>query len=76
VDSGRVDWVEEKVAAGSEPTEEAVELPVGTDMSQVEKAMIRKTLEHVGGNRKKAAKLLGIGERTLYRKIQMYGLNN
>lgn len=76
VDSGHVDWVEEKVEAGGEPTEEAVELPVGTDMSQVEKAMIRKTLEHVGGNRKKAAKLLGIGERTLYRKIQMYGLNN
>jgi two-component system response regulator HydG len=28
----------------------------------------------VGGNRRKAATLLGIGERTLYRKIGEYGL--
>jgi DNA-binding NtrC family response regulator len=76
VDSQPVDWVEEKGAPQERPLEETVEFPVGTDMSLVEKDMIRKTLEHVGGNRKKAAKLLGIGERTLYRKIQMYGLNN
>ena len=31
-------------------------------------------LELVGGNRQKAAKVLGIGERTLYRKIREYGL--
>jgi DNA-binding NtrC family response regulator len=76
VDSRQVDWVEERGAAGEEEAGETVEFPVGTDMSQVEKDMIRKTLEHVGGNRKKAAQILGIGERTLYRKIQMYGLNN
>jgi len=52
-----------------------VEFTVGTDMAQVERDMIKKTLDHVDGNRKKAAQILGIGERTLYRKIQMYGLN-
>lgn len=76
VDSQRVDWMEERGEGGEGPVGETVEFPVGSDMSQVEKDMIRKTLEHVGGNRKKAAKILGIGERTLYRKIQMYGLNN
>jgi two-component system, NtrC family, response regulator HydG len=28
----------------------------------------------MGGNREKAAKVLGIGERTLYRKLKEYGL--
>ncbi len=75
VDTGDVDWVEEGGEAKGKPDRETVEFPVGTDLSQVERDMIRTTLEHVNGNRKKAAKILGIGERTLYRKIQMYGLN-
>jgi DNA-binding NtrC family response regulator len=69
------DWVEEKTESGEDEDREMVVFPVGTDMARVEREMIRKTLQHVGGNRKKAAQLLGIGERTLYRKIQMYGLN-
>ena len=39
-----------------------------------EKNLIVKTLEEVKGNRKKAAALLDIGERTLYRKLTKYGL--
>ena len=76
VDSQHADWAEEGNEVEERPGAKTVEFPVGTDMTRVEKDMIRKTLEHVGGNRKKAAKILGIGERTLYRKIQMYGLNN
>ena len=37
-------------------------------------ASIRKALALCEGNREKAAKMLGIGERTLYRKIKQYGL--
>jgi two-component system response regulator HydG len=40
----------------------------------MERDLICSTLEFVGGNRRKAAQSLGIGERTLYRKIQEYGL--
>ena len=36
----------------------------------VERYYIKKTLELTGGNREEAAKLLGIGERTLYRVIR------
>ena len=36
---------------------------------EVEEDMIRKALEKHGGNRKKAARELGISERTLYRKL-------
>ena len=75
VHSRHVDLVDEGGQAQQEPAGETVQFPVGTDMSRVERDMIRKTLQHTGGNRKKAARLLGIGERTLYRKIQAYGLN-
>jgi DNA-binding NtrC family response regulator len=46
----------------------------GTPLEQLEKRAIRETLSLAGGNREKAAKLLGIGERTLYRKLKDYGL--
>jgi transcriptional regulator GlxA family with amidase domain len=41
----------------------------GTPLEQIEKRAIRETLRLTNGNREHAAKLLGIGERTLYRKI-------
>ena len=39
----------------------------------MEEELIKKTLASVGGNRREAAKQLGIGERTLYRKLKKYG---
>ena len=44
------------------------------DAGLVEKRAIRETLRLTAGNREQAAKLLGIGERTLYRKLKEYGL--
>ncbi|MHC5033995.1 MAG: sigma-54-dependent transcriptional regulator [Planctomycetota bacterium] len=46
----------------------------GQPLDEVERRHIVRTLELVDGNREKAAELLGIGERTLYRKIEKYGL--
>ncbi|MGD2174503.1 MAG: sigma-54 dependent transcriptional regulator [Candidatus Brocadiaceae bacterium] len=46
----------------------------GQPLEEVEKLHIVRTLELVDGNRERAAELLGIGERTLYRKIQKYDL--
>lgn len=46
----------------------------GTPLEQIEKRAIRETLRLTAGNREHAAKLLGIGERTLYRKLKEYGL--
>jgi two-component system response regulator FlrC len=43
-------------------------------LAESERATIARALEAVSGNRRKAAKLLGIGERTLYDKIKRYGL--
>jgi DNA-binding NtrC family response regulator len=46
----------------------------GMTMDEVEREAIALALQEVGGNRRKAAEQLGIGERTLYRKIKRYGL--
>jgi len=47
----------------------------GMSMDDLEENAIRAVLEEFGGNRRKAAERLGIGERTLYRKIKKYGLD-
>ena len=46
----------------------------GMTMAEVEKAAIEAALQEYRGNRRKAAEVLGIGERTLYRKIKAYRL--
>ena len=47
---------------------------IGRPMADIERHYIVKTLELTNGNRHEAARLLAIGERTLYRKIKEYGL--
>jgi len=46
----------------------------GLSLDQIEKQAIRNALKVTAGNREQAAKMLGIGERTLYRKLKEYGL--
>ncbi len=46
----------------------------GLSLDQIEKQAIRNALKITNGNREQAAKMLGIGERTLYRKLKEYGL--
>jgi two-component system, NtrC family, response regulator HydG len=47
---------------------------IGKPLEEVERLCITETLKLTGGNREQAAEMLGIGERTLYRKIKEYGL--
>lgn len=53
---------------------EAVEEAEAMSLDEVEKEMIKKALERNRGRRRAAAKELNISERTLYRKIKVYGL--
>ena len=46
----------------------------GMTMAAIERAAIEAALRETRGNRRKAAELLGIGERTLYRKLREYQL--
>jgi len=59
-----------QLAAGSRPAAGLV----GLSLNELEKQAIVDTLAKTKGNREKAAKILGIGERTLYRKIKEYNL--
>jgi len=53
---------------------EGRDLAAGVSLNELEKQAIIDTLAKTGNNREKAAKILGIGERTLYRKIKEYNL--
>ncbi|NLF08919.1 MAG: sigma-54-dependent Fis family transcriptional regulator [Pirellulaceae bacterium] len=46
----------------------------GKPLTEIERMFVAETLRFAGQNREEAAKMLGIGERTLYRKIKEYGL--
>ncbi|MGI9014004.1 MAG: sigma-54-dependent transcriptional regulator [Phycisphaerales bacterium] len=46
----------------------------GVGLDKLEREAIRQTLAMTAGNREKTASLLGIGERTLYRKLKEYGI--
>ena len=66
------------------PNEPAQESPVAAtattaappSLEQLERDLIRQALRSCHGRRKAAAEQLGISERTLYRKIKEYGLED
>jgi DNA-binding NtrC family response regulator len=85
----RDDWVGEVVQSGPTPpavTAGAIEpkddtppsnevtIRPGMTMAEIERAAIEAALRETRGNRRRAADLLGIGERTLYRKLREYNL--
>ena len=49
-----------------------IEVEVGTTIDEAEKRMIMQTLAYTRGDRTRAAQILGIGRKTLYRKLQSY----
>ncbi len=51
-----------------------ITIPVGTDFKEIENRVIRATLAHTNNNKTRAAAVLGIGVRTLHRKMEQYGL--
>jgi len=49
-----------------------IEVEVGSTIVEAEKRMIMQTLAYTRGDRTRAAQILGIGRKTLYRKLQLY----
>ena len=50
----------------------SIEIEVGSSMEDVEKRVIIETLAHTHGDKTRAAQILGIGRKTLYRKLLQY----
>lgn len=57
-----------RVQGGGGPTGQ-VAFSVGTPLDEVERRLIRMTLDHTRGDKSLAAQLLGISSRTIYRKL-------
>jgi two-component system response regulator HydG len=54
---------------------EQLEIPIPTPMNEIERRVIEATLEYTGGDKSRAARTLGIGRKTLYRKLEQYREN-
>ena len=65
-----------RTAAGrGQPAEVSGALPVQT-LAEMEKQAILSTIHSLNGDKLQAAKLLGIGKTTLYRKLKEYGIGD
>ncbi|MBM3238509.1 sigma-54-dependent Fis family transcriptional regulator [Candidatus Poribacteria bacterium] len=51
-----------------------LQVHVGMSLNDIEQEVIQETLKYTNNNKAKTARILGIGKRTLYRKIEKYGL--
>jgi len=72
VADSQVDIVTDHEGVADQPDE--VIYRAGMTMADVERATIEAALREAKGNRRRAAEVLGIGERTLYRKLKSYHL--
>ena len=51
---------------------EYVQVPVGTSIADMERAMIMATLKRCGGNKTRTAAMLGVSLKTLYNRLNAY----
>jgi DNA-binding NtrC family response regulator len=54
--------------------EASLEIGVGMTLEAAERKLIEATLAHTGGDKRQAAAMLGVGLRTLYRRLDEWGL--
>jgi DNA-binding NtrC family response regulator len=59
----------------SEQDKNYIKISLGTSLAEAEKEIIRGTLHFKDGNKSKTADVLGIGRKTLHRKINEYNLD-
>ncbi len=64
--------MEERAKAASEGRSIGLQIELPSAMSEVEEKIIKATLDYTGGDKSQASKLLNIGRKTLYRKLNLY----
>ena len=55
-------------------SDDFVKIPIGATIADAERELIRTTLSTENGNKSKTAEILGIGRKTLHRKLQEYAI--
>lgn len=63
---------QERARAASEGRAISLEIELPSAMDEVEKQIIEATLDYAGGDKSRASRLLNIGRKTLYRKLEQY----
>jgi len=58
----------------SSAEESVIRIRPGSSLAEVERVVIKETLAAQGGNKSRTAEVLGIGRKTLYQKLEDYGL--
>ena len=67
---------EERAIAAGEGRSIGIEIELPSAMDEVEEKIINATLDYTGGDKSSAARLLHIGRKTLYRKLNQYKADN
>src|ERR1044071_2912876 len=62
----------ERAQAASEGRSTTLQIEVPSSMDEIERRAIEATLDYTSGDKTKAAKLLNIGRKTIYRKLEQY----
>jgi two-component system response regulator HydG len=66
----------ERAQAASEGRSAKLEIEVPSSMEEIEQRAIQATLDYTSGDKTKAARLLNIGRKTIYRKLEQYNGQN
>jgi DNA-binding NtrC family response regulator len=62
----------ERAQAASEGRSSKLEIEVPSSMDEIERHAIEATLDYTSGDKTRAARLLNIGRKTIYRKLEQY----
>jgi transcriptional regulator with GAF, ATPase, and Fis domain len=63
---------QERAKAASEGNSIGIEIELPSAMDEIEKQVIEATLDYTNGDKSRASRLLNIGRKTLYRKLEQY----
>ncbi|HEY0426299.1 MAG TPA: sigma 54-interacting transcriptional regulator [Pyrinomonadaceae bacterium] len=66
---------QERAKAASEGNSIGIEIELPAAMDEIEKQVIEATLDYTNGDKSRASRLLNIGRKTLYRKLDEYKNN-
>jgi DNA-binding NtrC family response regulator len=64
---------QERAKAAREGQSIGIEIELPASMDEIEKQVISATLDYAEGDKSRASRLLNIGRKTLYRKLEQYG---